>query len=323
MADILTPALGESVTEATIARWTKKPGDPVKKDEVLVELDTDKVSLEVSAPEDGVLSAIDAPEGATVTPGQRLGAVNGAGAGKSAAPTPAPASAAPAPAPAAPDAARGSAPAASAEVAPQQGYGSAGGLEVTVPAMGESVTEGTVGQWTKKPGDRVAKDEVLVEIETDKVAVEIASPADGVLTEVVANPGDTVTPNQVIARVSASGAPASQAVPAATQAAQPAGGPDGSSASGAQPNAALPLSPSVQRIVAENGLDPSRIPASGKDGRITKGDALAALQGRAAPQPAAPTPPAPDYPAFAAPAPPRRRRPPHPARSPSARSVCA
>src|SRR6201991_1147166 len=100
MADILAPALGESVAEATVARWTKKPGDAVKKDEVLVELETDKVSLEVAAPADGVLSDIAAEEGATVTPGAILGRVSEGGA--AAAPAPKPAAAAPAPAPAAP-----------------------------------------------------------------------------------------------------------------------------------------------------------------------------------------------------------------------------
>ena len=80
MSDILTPTLGESVSEATVARWTKKPGDPVKKDEVLVELETDKVSLEVASPSDGVLGEIAAEEGATVTPGQKLGDVSANGA---------------------------------------------------------------------------------------------------------------------------------------------------------------------------------------------------------------------------------------------------
>ena len=89
MTDIMTPALGESVTEATVARWAKKPGDAVTRDEVLVELDTDKVSLEVVAPEDGVLSSIDVEEGATVTPGQRLGQVGAGAAGKPAASAPA------------------------------------------------------------------------------------------------------------------------------------------------------------------------------------------------------------------------------------------
>src|SRR5271166_4626880 len=80
MTDIMTPAFGESVTEATVARWTKHAGDPVKRDELLVELETDKVSLEVVAPEDGILSGIDAEEGATVVPGQRLGRVEAGGA---------------------------------------------------------------------------------------------------------------------------------------------------------------------------------------------------------------------------------------------------
>ena len=109
MADIMTPALGESVTEATVARWTKKAGDAVRRDEVLVELETDKVSLEVVAPEDGVLSSIGAEEGATVTPGTVLGVVTAGAAGAKpaakpvAAPAPAPAAKAePAPAPAQP-----------------------------------------------------------------------------------------------------------------------------------------------------------------------------------------------------------------------------
>src|SRR5277367_3711010 len=90
MTDIMTPALGESVTEATVARWAKKPGDAVKRDEILVELETDKVSLEVAAPEDGFLSSIDAEEGATVLPGQRLGQVaNAPGAQTAPAPKPA------------------------------------------------------------------------------------------------------------------------------------------------------------------------------------------------------------------------------------------
>src|SRR6188768_4268831 len=98
MADILTPALGESVSEATIAKWAKKEGDAVKKDEVLVELETDKVSLEVSAPADGVLSAISAAEGANVTPGQVLGQVTAGGAGAAPAPAQAAAPAAATPA---------------------------------------------------------------------------------------------------------------------------------------------------------------------------------------------------------------------------------
>ncbi|MDB5431270.1 MAG: 2-oxoglutarate dehydrogenase, subunit, dihydrolipoamide succinyltransferase, partial [Caulobacter sp.] len=105
MADIMTPALGESVSEATVARWAKKPGDAVRKDEILVELETDKVSLEVASPSDGVMGAIDAAEGETVVPGARLGVVTegaaAAAAPKAAAPAAAPAAPAPAPTPAA------------------------------------------------------------------------------------------------------------------------------------------------------------------------------------------------------------------------------
>ena len=146
MADILTPALGESVTEATIAKWTKKVGDAVKKDELLVELETDKVSLEVVAPADGVLGAINAAEGDTVVPGTVLGSVTEGGAAAAAAPASAPAKAAKAEAKAAPAAAASS-------------------IDITVPVMGESVAEGSMGKWLKKSGDAVKKDELLVEIE--------------------------------------------------------------------------------------------------------------------------------------------------------------
>jgi 2-oxoglutarate dehydrogenase E2 component (dihydrolipoamide succinyltransferase) len=156
---------------------------------------------------------------------------------------------------------------------------SAGGatLEITVPVMGESVTEGQVGRWAKNVGDAVKKDEVLIEIETDKVALEVAAPADGVLTELLVNDSDTVGPGQVIARMTAgaSAQSASSVQPAAPAAAQ--------SAQSAPPKSPdLPLAPSVQRITTENKLDPSTIPGTGKDGRITKGDALAALEARAA-----------------------------------------
>ena len=261
MADILTPALGESVTEATIAKWTKKVGDAVKKDELLVELETDKVSLEVVAPADGVLGAINVAEGDTVAPGTVLGSVTEGGA-----------AAAPAAAPA--KAAKGEAKAAAAAAASS--------IDITVPVMGESVAEGSMGKWLKKSGDAVKKDELLVEIETDKVAVEVSAPADGVLT-IAADEGATVTPGQKIGSVSGSGAaasapaaaaPAPAAAPANTGSAQVSGGKNDT------------LSPAVQRVVAENNLDPKAIAATGPKGNITKADAIAAI-GQAAPAPTA------------------------------------
>ncbi|MEN5053418.1 2-oxoglutarate dehydrogenase complex dihydrolipoyllysine-residue succinyltransferase [Brevundimonas naejangsanensis] len=265
MADILTPALGESVAEASIAKWTKKVGDAVKKDEVLVELETDKVSLEVVAPADGVLSAINANDGDTVVPGTVLGAVTEGGAASASAP--APAAAAPAAAPAA-----------------------SGGVDIAVPTMGESVAEGSIGTWLKKSGDTVAKDELLVEIETDKVAVEVSAPAAGVLT-ITAADGATVTPGQVIGSVAASGA-AAAAAPAPAAAAAPA------NTGSAQAPASAHLSPAVQRVVSENNLNPASLSASGPKGNITKADAIAAIGAAApaAPKAAAPAAPRADQP---------------------------
>nr|WP_292109465.1 2-oxoglutarate dehydrogenase complex dihydrolipoyllysine-residue succinyltransferase [Brevundimonas sp.] len=161
-------------------------------------------------------------------------------------------------------------------------------MAISVPTMGESVAEGTMGAWLKASGDTVAKDELLVEIETDKVAVEVSAPAAGVLT-ISADAGATVTPGQQIGSIAASGAAAPAAAPSA---AAPAAAPAKSDA----PH----LSPAVQRVVAENNLDPKAIPATGPKGNITKADALAAI-GSAAPK-AAPAP-------AAAPAAPRADQP--------------
>ncbi len=270
MADILTPTLGESVAEATIAKWTKKVGDPVTKDEVLVELETDKVSLEVVAPADGVLSDIKAGDGDTVVPGTVLGVVTEGAAAAPAAEKPAApvakAEAAPTAAPA-PAAAPAAASAASAEA-----------VTIAVPTMGESVAEGSMGKWLKKTGDSVKKDELLVEIETDKVAVEVSAPADGVL-EVLADEGATVTPGQAIGKIS--GASGAGVAPAAA----PASGGSANAGSAAYKAAAgdAPLSPAVQRVVSENNLDPKAIAATGPKGNITKGDALAAIGAAVAP----------------------------------------
>ena len=289
MADILTPALGESVSEATIAKWSKKVGDPVRKDEVLVELETDKVSLEVVSPSDGTLGDIKFGEGDTVMPGAILGSVTeGAAAAKPAAAAPAaPAKAEAAPAPAA--------------AAPAPAAAASASIDITIPVMGESVAEGAIGKWSRKTGDAVKKDEILVEIETDKVALEIASPADGVLT-ISVDEGATVTPGQVIGSISGSGG---AAAPAPAAAAPKAASANAGSAQVSNDT----LSPAVQRVVAENNLDPKAIAPTGPKGNITKGDALAAA---ASPAPAAaaqaftaPTP----APVAAAPAAPRADKP--------------
>jgi 2-oxoglutarate dehydrogenase E2 component (dihydrolipoamide succinyltransferase) len=277
MADILTPALGESVSEATIGKWTKKAGDAVRKDEVLVELETDKVSLEVVAPSDGVLTEIRAADGATVTPGAVLGVISeGASA--------APAAAAPKAETPKPEAA----PAAPAAAAPAAASG--GTVPIMTPTMGESVAEGTMGTWLKKSGDTVAKDEMLVEIETDKVAVEVSAPVAGVLT-IAAEAGSSVIPGQQIGSIAASGEGNS---PAPAQAA---------AAPAAAPASDAPhLSPAVQRVVTENNLDPKAIAATGPKGNITKADAVNAISAAPAAPAAAPVP-------AAAPAAPRADQP--------------
>jgi 2-oxoglutarate dehydrogenase E2 component (dihydrolipoamide succinyltransferase) len=157
--------------------------------------------------------------------------------------------------------------------------------DIMTPALGESVAEATVARWTKKVGDAVKRDEMLIELETDKVSLEVVSPADGVLTEIVAAEGDTVLPGALLGRVTA-GAAASPSAPAPVAAPVPAPAP-------APVAAAAPVAPSVRRIAAETGLDTSTVAGSGKDGRVTKGDALAALEARAAAPAVAAAPSAP------------------------------
>ena len=183
--------------------------------------------------------------------------------------------------------------------------------DIMTPALGESVTEATVARWTKKAGDAVKKDEILVELETDKVSLEVAAPADGVLAEIAADEGATVTPGAVLGRVSeGAAAPAPAKAPAVAAASStPTPVPAGELQPEPQPGKPAPASapvpdtsatakapvmaPSAQRVAAENRLDPASIPGTGKGGRITKGDALAALEARASQPAPAPTPAAP------------------------------
>jgi 2-oxoglutarate dehydrogenase E2 component (dihydrolipoamide succinyltransferase) len=162
--------------------------------------------------------------------------------------------------------------------------------DIMTPALGESVTEATVARWTKKAGEAVKKDEILVELETDKVSLEVASPADGVLASIGAEEGATVVPGTVLGVVT-EGAAATAAPAAAAPKAAPAPAPTPAPAPApvaAAPAAAAPVSPAPARIAAENNLDHSKVAGTGKDGRVTKGDALAALEARAsAPVPVA------------------------------------
>jgi len=155
--------------------------------------------------------------------------------------------------------------------------------DIMTPALGESVTEATVARWAKKAGDFVKRDELLVELETDKVSLEVVAPEDGVLSAIDAEEGATVLPGQRLGQVGA--AVGDQPTPAALDKAPPAPTPAAANPP-TPPTAALPLSPAVQRIVTENDLDPAKISGGGKDGRITKGDALAAVAAKPPPPPA-------------------------------------
>ncbi|HEY8615183.1 2-oxoglutarate dehydrogenase complex dihydrolipoyllysine-residue succinyltransferase [Phenylobacterium sp.] len=190
--------------------------------------------------------------------------------------------------------------------------------DIMTPALGESVTEATVARWTKKAGEPVRKDEILVELETDKVSLEVAAPSDGVLESIAFDEGATVEPGAILGKISEGGAAAKptssqgSVTPTAAPTSSPAPVPAGELQPEATPGKAAPtsspvpdmspsakakseavLAPSAQRIAAENNLDAGAISGTGKDGRITKGDALAALEARAkapaqAPAPAAP-----------------------------------
>jgi 2-oxoglutarate dehydrogenase E2 component (dihydrolipoamide succinyltransferase) len=171
--------------------------------------------------------------------------------------------------------------------------------DIMTPALGESVSEATVARWTKKPGDAVRKDEVLVELETDKVALEVVASEDGVLSEINAPEGAPVVPGTVLGRVTggAAGAKPAPAAPAAAPTPPPAAAapalapvpvPTPAPAPATAAAETAPLAPSAQRIVTENKLDAGAIEGTGKDGRITKGDALAALEARAGEAQAAP-----------------------------------
>ncbi|MBE1291476.1 MAG: 2-oxoglutarate dehydrogenase complex dihydrolipoyllysine-residue succinyltransferase [Rhodobacteraceae bacterium] len=255
MTEVRVPTLGESVTEATVATWFKKPGDAVAIDEMLCELETDKVTVEVPAPAAGVLGEIVAAEGDTVGVDALLAMIT---AGEGAAPAPA---------------------AAAAPVAAAPAAGGGDAVDVMVPTLGESVTEATVSTWFKAVGDTVAQDEMLCELETDKVSVEVPAPAAGVLSEIIAPEGTTVDASAklaVIGGASASAAAAPAAAPAA--AAAPAGSADVENA------------PSANKLMAEKGIDAASVTGTGRDGRIMKEDVLKAALAPAAPAAAAPAP---------------------------------
>ncbi|MFF8329878.1 2-oxoglutarate dehydrogenase, E2 component, dihydrolipoamide succinyltransferase [Streptomyces cacaoi] len=324
---VTLPALGESVTEGTVTRWLKAEGEHIEADEPLLEVSTDKVDTEIPAPAAGTLSSIKVAEDETVEVGAELAVIDdGSGAAPAAAPAaeqPAPAEQAPA-APAQP----------AAEPAPAQpepaaapAAGSAQGTDVVLPALGESVTEGTVTRWLKQVGEEVAEDEPLLEVSTDKVDTEIPAPAAGTLLEIVVGEDETAEVGAKLAVIGAAGAapaaqpapqapapqaqpepapapapapaqpatpepaPAPQAPAAPAQPAAPAPAPAAAPAPAPAPaaveNEGAYVTPLVRKLAAEQGVNLASVQGTGVGGRIRKQDVLAAAEAAKAQAPAA------------------------------------
>ncbi|WP_347311279.1 2-oxoglutarate dehydrogenase complex dihydrolipoyllysine-residue succinyltransferase [Defluviimonas sp. SAOS-178_SWC] len=249
--EVRVPTLGESVTEATVATWFKKPGEMVAVDEMLCELETDKVTVEVPAPAAGRLAEIVAKEGETVGVNALLAQIAEAGDAGPEEITPKKSAAAAAP-------------------KAEEGKMSGKNTDVMVPTLGESVTEATVSTWFKKVGDAVAVDEMLCELETDKVSVEVPSPVAGVLAEIVAPEGTTVDAK---ARLAVVGEGAAGAAPAPAKA-EPA-----PAATPAASGKDVEDAPSAKKAMAEAGLTAAQVTGTGKDGRIMKEDVAKAAAG--------------------------------------------
>ena len=296
--DVIMPQMGESIFEGTITKWLKKPGDTVQRDEPLFEISTDKVDAEIPSPASGVLSEVKIAEGNTVQINTVVGVISESNGQ-------------PAAAPPAPKEAPAATPAPAAQAAPAAGAPPAGSAEpalteVVMPQMGESIFEGTITKWLKKPGDAVQQDEPLFEISTDKVDAEIPSPAAGTLSEIKVEAGTTVQINTLVALISAGGAvgaaPAAKPAPAASAPAA-AAAPAETETEEAETGERARSSPLVRKIAKENNVDLSKVPGTGSSGRITKEDILGYLAKGGAPAAPAVKPAAPAAPPAPAPAP--------------------
>jgi pyruvate dehydrogenase E2 component (dihydrolipoamide acetyltransferase) len=337
---VTMPALGESVTEGTVTRWLKQEGEQVEVDEPLLEVSTDKVDTEIPSPAAGTLTKILVSEDETVEVGAELAVIGGDGDGSGGGGAPA---AAEAPSDAQVDAAAdatgqeqpaeqpqaetASKPAEDEGAAPAQasggGDGGGQGTPVTMPALGESVTEGTVTRWLKQEGEQVEVDEPLLEVSTDKVDTEIPSPAAGTLTKILVGEDETVEVGAQLAFIGGGGGataapaaapqqeqqapaapspqpaaqraePAPQAAPAPTPAPTPAPvpaaapqAPAAQAPAGGGDGAGAYVTPLVRRLAAERGVDLSSVSGTGVGGRIRKQDVVAASESSAQPAAAA------------------------------------
>jgi len=314
--EVVMPQMGESITEGTVSKWLKQPGELIEKDEALLEISTDKVDAEVPSPGAGVLLTINVQEGETVEVGTVLATVGEEDASQVTSSSSAVGSSAPeapqmhdqvAELVEEPVIAQTSQATISANDQPPSGDDRA--TEVVMPQMGESITEGTVSKWLKKVGEPIDKDEPLLEISTDKVDAEVPSPAAGTLLAIKVQEGETVEVGSVLALVGAEGAVVSAAEGASPKsevlepsAAAPAPRPTPppnihavaatSSGNGVANGAGTvedlrrtKSSPLVRKIASEHGIDITRIPGSGLSGRVTKHDILSFIETGAALRP--------------------------------------
>ena len=282
--NVTMPQLGESVTEGTVTRWLKNVGDVIKVDEAIVEVSTDKVDTEIPSPVAGVLLEIKAAQDSVIPVGGVMAVIGEAGSATPSAPAPvaAPVVQTPPPAPA---------PVAKPVVATAA---SGSTVNVLLPALGESVTEGTITRWLKKVGDSVALDEAIVEISTDKVDTELPSPAAGVITEIKVSQDQVAAVGAVLAVISSSAGssapkPATPApapvvqtpppapkvetvvVPQSAPVTTPAPTVFATTSSSTKDTYATPI---VRQLAKEKGIDISTISGSGANGRIKKEDVL-------------------------------------------------
>lgn len=302
--EVVMPQMGESITEGTVSKWLKAVGERIEKDEALLEISTDKVDAEVPSPGAGILLEIRTKEGDTVEVGTVVAIVgeeSEAGASSSE-----------------PSAVGSQQSAVTSEeeiiavAVPQSASASyeqptttnETASEIVMPQMGESITEGTVSKWLKAVGDRIEKDEALLEISTDKVDAEVPSPAAGTLLAINVQEGETVEVGAVLALVGAEGAVSSQrsavstpptaeapklepTVPPVFAVAAAATASNGKSNGNSKVEELrrIKSSPLVRSIAKEHGIDITRIPGSGISGRVTKHDILSFIETGAALRP--------------------------------------
>ncbi|MEO0763480.1 MAG: biotin/lipoyl-containing protein, partial [Pseudomonadota bacterium] len=261
------PDIGEGIAEGEIVQWLVKPGETVEEHQAVVEVMTDKATVEVPAPAAGTITELKADEGDVVPVGDVIFLLEtGSASNGAAAPAPAPEPAA-APAPAA----------------------GGGSIDFKLPDIGEGIAEGEIVQWLVKEGDTVEEHQAVVEVMTDKATVEVPAPAAGTIAKLNAAEGDVVPVGDVIFVLSTgAGSPAAAPAPAASNGAAPAASNGAATAVATRPPGAKVLAvPSARRVARELGIELAQVPGSGRNGVIRRADVEAFAQGGTA-APAAP-----------------------------------